>query len=230
VNAQTVDAETSAAAAPLEEAPIYTFSAESCQGRRVLVFDEARTNRLAMDGMLAWITMLGEQASQKKPGAQDEGPALVKALEAAGCTVEHWREPAVSIDTDGKKKWVLLGEGEKEKYQPTYKLKGKETRDYDAVISLSQGQAEHTKQSRNEALKITFKNEAEIQVRGRENVRVDGSWVYAEETGLQEFAPYTEKQEAEERVRAEGAKQKTAAEEKFHKELQAAVQAALPPR
>jgi len=214
--------------APAEKAR-YSFTRQACQGRKVLVFEDASWSLMAMDGMLAHITMITHQA-KKNQGPFDEGKTLVEALKKAGCAAEHWLEPAISIDlSDKTKKWVLLGEGKKEEYKPVHVLKGDETKDYDVVVSLRQGHEEHTKTRQGEALKITFQSEAGIQARDREAVKLDGSWTYTEDTGLNEFAGYAEKQAAEERIRGEGATQKTTAEEGFRKKLEDALRVALAP-
>ena len=221
------------AAAPAKRAPAakprYSFTPQTCQGRKVLVFEDADWSLMAMDGMLAHITMITNQA-KKNQGPYDEGKTLVEALKKAGCAAEHWQEPAISIDlSDKTKKWVLLGEGKKEEYKPVHVLKGDEIKDYDVVISLRHGDEEHTKTRQGEPLKITFQREAGIQARGREPVKLDGSWTYTEDTGLDQYAAYAEKQAAEERIRGEGATQKTAAEEEFRKKLEEAVKVALAP-
>jgi hypothetical protein len=147
--------------------------AESCQGRTVLVFEDADTQELAVDGMLAWIGLLTDKDRPPMDLARD----LVDGLKAGGCTVEHWKEPLVSISVVDGKKTAFLPDGKKEEpYRPRHKLTGKELERFDVVVWVRQEAREHRKQRQGEALQITFRRDAEVRARGRRTRKLDSQW------------------------------------------------------
>jgi hypothetical protein len=168
----------SPAPAPAKEAPAPpAVPAGLCQGRSVLVFEDARVSRLAMDGLIADIELM-----TASPSGMDMAARLVAGLKAAGCAVEHWEEPLVSVSVvDGKKTAFYGNDRKQEDYKPAHRLTGRELAAHDVVVWIKRASTEKTKSRHGEGLRIDYQAEAEVQARGQKKVALDASWSYTQD-------------------------------------------------
>jgi hypothetical protein len=200
-----------------------------CKGRSVLVFEDARTSQLAMDGLIADIEML---TASKGAGDSDVGKNLAAGLQAAGCAVVHWEEPLVSISVvDGKKTAFYGGDRKQEPYQPEHKLTGNELDTHHVVVWIRRGAVEQTKKRHGEGLRIDYKAEAQVQARGQKKQDLDANWKYVQDDLPQAayggYTSYTDEEAARKKGVAKFAPIRVEQEAAFRTALHQAVQAAL---
>ena len=154
-----------------------------CLGKKVLIFEDAEKQRLALDGVAAVVRI---RAAQMKlhPVSKPRRPSLSDRLEAAGCSVKRWTEPEVAVNIATGRKEVWDGEVH-HKYRPGHKLKKAHRAKYDLIVWSRATAVESLKKSYNSPLKIRFKLKTEVSGKGQRRGRtVKQKWTYKQRQGL----------------------------------------------
>ena len=180
-----------------------------CLGRTVLVFDDAKREKLAGDGVAAMVRIRQAGGWGVQYGARgwaSSAVPLVKRLTAAGCTVEHWTEPDVAVNIATGRKEVERGESS-QTYRPSHKLKKAHRAKHDVVVWAHRVAAEHLKYSFGDPLKISFKRTTEVARRGEPKGRVvQDKWTFMETQKLAEPVRDRLAQKAADALRAQRAR------------------------